>query len=360
MHPNRVWNLATTPLFTFALVAGLLGTRSTLADPPESRNYRHALSPIENPRPILADYPEYVAPLTTVPRLRAPRLIDDPEAEIELDAWRFSYNLKAVVELPCRLSLKHTAVLVVHPWALDDGQGLRTPDPAGVGFAGFAERNRLCHQHLQQVVAPFLKQLRGRIPIIGYSLPGTPDPIRRKLYRSIENMPTEASRAQGRVDLTKLFEDYEYERSDVPELFALSSETPVIDYFKNVPSVDAYDKYNGPGFWQMPMPLSRGLDAGDDDYVFYDGEGYPKMRDFLKEQGVRHVLLAGFHTDMCVCSTMAGYENLKRDFNTFLIGDMTQATYPAAASPQQATTVAVAKASLEVLITQRSWIEVTE
>jgi hypothetical protein len=68
------------------------------------------------------------------------------------------------------------------------------------------------------------------------------------------------------------------------------------------------------------------------------------------------VLLAGYHTDMCVCRTTAGYKNLAKDFNTFLVGDATQATFPATDTPRFATTAAVSFAALEVFVTQVSWI----
>jgi len=41
----------------------------------------------------------------------------------------------------------------------------------------------------------------------------------------------------------------------------------------------------------------------------------------------RHVLLTGYATDMCFCRTTAGYENLAKDFNVFLVGDATLATF---------------------------------
>ncbi len=59
---------------------------------------------------------------------------------------------------------------------------------------------------------------------------------------------------------------------------------------------------------------------------------------------------------MCVCLTTCGYENLRKDFNVFLIGDATLATFPAQASPAHATNAAVAFASLKIFITQASWI----
>ncbi len=88
--------------------------------------------------------------------------------------------------------------------------------------------------------------------------------------------------------------------------------------------------------------------------------GYPPLRKFLHEHGVRHVLLTGYATDMCFCRTTAGYENLSRDFNVFLVGDATLATFPANDSPRYATNAHISFAALNHLITQVSWIRLTE
>ena len=58
------------------------------------------------------------------------------------------------------------------------------------------------------------------------------------------------------------------------------------------------------------------------------------------------MLLAGYNTDMCVCSTTAGYKNLAQDFDVFLVGDATIATFPAQPTPRFATTTAVCFAAL--------------
>jgi hypothetical protein len=60
---------------------------------------------------------------------------------------------------------------------------------------------------------------------------------------------------------------------------------------------------------------------------------------------------------MCYCRTTAGYENLSRDFNVFLVGDCTLATFPANSEPRFATNAAISFASLNQLITQVSWIK---
>jgi nicotinamidase-related amidase len=102
------------------------------------------------------------------------------------------------------------------------------------------------------------------------------------------------------------------------------------------------------------------IDVAADDVVFYDRQGYEQVRDFLRGQGVRHVLVAGYCLDMCVISTTCGYQNLGKDFNVFIVADATLATFPAAASPAYATNAAACFASLDHLITQVSWVEVVK
>ena len=71
------------------------------------------------------------------------------------------------------------------------------------------------------------------------------------------------------------------------------------------------------------------------------------------------MLLTGYATDMCYCRTTAGYQNLAKDFNVFLVGDATLATFPANSSPKFATNAAVSFASIDQLVTQISWIKYT-
>jgi nicotinamidase-related amidase len=71
----------------------------------------------------------------------------------------------------------------------------------------------------------------------------------------------------------------------------------------------------------------------------------------------RHILLTGYCTDMCFKSTTAGYVNLRKDFNVFLVGDATLATFPANATPAYATNAAISFAALENLVTQISWVK---
>ena len=116
-------------------------------------------------------------------------------------------------------------------------------------------------------------------------------------------------------------------------------------------------KYEGKGFWDLPIPIIDVISVAPTDVVIYDGEGYPPLRDFLKQNKIEHVLLVGYATDMCFCKTTAGYENLSKDFNVFLVGDATLATFPANNTPKYATNAHISFAALDHLITQTSWIQ---
>lgn len=330
-----------------------------LADPKVSvsRVYSNTLKVIPNPTPLLADHPEFVDPIRELVRYEAPRLVDDPQGDLNVRAWRFSYNARGIIEMPNRLKAAQTAVVMVHPWGIDDGQGWKTPEPAGVCDFCTPDKNHFAAKHTRQVIDPFLTSLRGKVNSILFSLPGMEDPIRHKLYRSVRGRPTAEQRLTGALELKEKLSAFEYRGQPLPAELTVSAETPVIDYFRQFPGLDAGAKYNNKGFWELPIPVTSDISYQPDDVVIYDGEGYEVMRKFLKEQGVRHVLLTGYATDMCYCRTTAGYENLSKDFNVFLVGDATLATYPSNSTPAHATNAAISFAALNQLVTQVSWIK---
>jgi nicotinamidase-related amidase len=320
------------------------------------RVYRNTLVPIPKPKPILADHPEFVAPVQEAAHFEAPVLVDDPGADLAVRAWRFSYNSRGIIEIPNRLAAARTAVIVVHPWGVDDGRGWRTPEPAGCAFFCTPAKNRLGAEHTRKVVNPFLKSLRGKVGLVLYSLPGKEDPIRKKLYRSFRSTPAAAERDEGARELAEKLNSFQYSGEPVVGEIKLSAEQPVKDYFAQFEGLSAGDRANRAGFWNLPIPVIKDIEVAADDVVIYDGDGYDALRDFLKKQGIRHILLAGYCTDMCYARTTAGYENLSKDFNVFLVGDATLATFPANTSPAVATNAAISFASLNQLVTQVSWI----
>jgi nicotinamidase-related amidase len=284
-------------------------------------------------------------------------LVDDEGADLHVRAWRFSYNARGIIEMPNRLSAKHTAIIMVHPWGVDDGQGWRTPEPAGAADFCTIEKNHLAGRHTREVIDPFLKSLRGKVALVMYSLPGQEDPIRHKLYRSFTHRPDKAERSAGARELAAKLNDFDYRGEAVPSTLALSSDKPVVDYFRQFRGLDPGPRFNNAGFWDLPIPVTRDITLDPDDVVIYDAAGYEPLKQFLQAQGIRHILLTGYATDMCYCKTTAGYDNLSQDFNVFLVGDATLATFPANASPRFATNAAISFASLDQLITQISWIE---
>lgn len=321
------------------------------------RTYRNTLTPIKTSEPLLADHPKFVEPIREVRRFEAPVLVDDDQADLSVRAWRYSYNARGIIEMPNRLRAADTALIMVHPWGIDDGQGWETPEPAGVCDFCTPEKNHLAAEHTRSVVNPFLKALRDDVRFVMFSLRGDRDPIRSKLYRSLFAAPDAEVRKQAQRDLKRKLESFDYRGESLPETLLLSRELPVRDYFKQFPGLDAGPKFNNAGFWDLPTPVTSDIDLSPSDIVIFDNDGYAPLRDFLKKHGIRHILLTGYATDMCFCRTTAGYENLSQDFNVFLVGDATLATFPGNSTPRFATNAHLSFAALTQLVTQISWIE---
>jgi len=330
---------------------------AAVAPAQETCRYENRLTLIQDPKPLLADYPDFVEPIQEVTRFEAPLLVDDKDADLSVRAWRFSYNARGIIEMPNRLRASETAAIVVHPWGIDDGQGWKTPEPAGVCDFCTPAKNALAARHTREVVNPLLESLRGKVALVMYSLPGDEDPIRKKLYRSINGMPTKEQRELGAKELKDKLNGFDYRGESLPKELTLSRDRPVVDYFKQFKGLDAGPRFNHAGFWELPIPVTKDILVDPDDVVIYDAPGYAPLKKFLQEKKVRHVLLAGYATDMCFCKTTAGYQNLSKDFNVFLVGDATLATFPANGSPKWATNAAISFAAIDQLVTQVSWVK---
>ena len=339
------------------LSAGWMCALAFAEEPTGTRVYQNRLVKIEQPRPLLADFPEFVQPVQDQVHYEAPSLVQDDKGDLDVRAWRWSYNARGIIEIPNRLKARETALIVVHPWGIDDGQGWCTPEPAGAADFCTPTKNALSHEHVLRVLNPLLRRLRPKLGLVLHSEPGGEDPIRKKLYRSVRHRPTPEEREEGRKELEAKLKGFDYQAGTIPAQFALSADLPVVDYFRKFKGLDAGPHYNGQGFWNLPIPVLKTLDSDPDDVVIYDAEGYPVLRDFLKEHRIRHVLLTGYCTDMCYKETTAGYMNLRKDFNVFLVGDATLATFPANSTPAYATNASISFAALENLITQVSWIQ---
>ena len=263
------------------------------ADEPQPRTYHNQLRRIENAKPLLADYPEYFEPIQEEMHFEAPAIVNDEGADLHVRAWRFSYNSRGIIEMPNHLRAAETAAIMVHPWAIDDEWGWKSPQPNGVADFCTPKKNALAAAHTKKVVDPFLKKLRGKAALVMYSLPGSADPVRTKIYRSFSKLPTPMEREAGEKELRKKLADFDYTGEPLPETLTLGKSTPVIDYFKQFPGLDAGARFNHDGFWDLPIPVSTSVSVDPQDVVIYDAEGYAPLREFLKKNGVRHVLLNG-------------------------------------------------------------------
>jgi nicotinamidase-related amidase len=323
------------------------------------RVYENRLTPLVDAQPLLGDYPEFIEPVREVARFEAPLLVADQGADLHVRAWRYSYNARGIIEMPNQLRAAETALIMVHPWAIDDGQGWKTPEPNGVCDFCTPAKNHLAARHTSEVINPFLKSLRDKVAFVMYSLPGPEDSVRKKVYRTFGHNPSAEERAQGKKELKEKLASLSYKGEPLPAKLTLSADRPVADYFQQFPGLDAGRKYNGPGFWDVPIPVTNDIDVEPADVVIFDAEGYPALRDFLKRNKVRHILLTGYATDMCYCRTTAGYQNLSKDFNVFLVGDASLATFPSNSTPRFATNASLSFAALDRLITQISWVRYT-
>jgi hypothetical protein len=343
---------------TFQLSAILLAVclQSASAENP-TRVYHNRLKLLKDAKPLLADHPEFVQPIEEVVRYEAPLLVDDQGADLSVRAWRFSYNARGIIEMPNRLRADKTAVIMVHPWGIDDGQGWRTPEPAGACDFCTPTKNHLAARHTRTVIDPFLKRMRGSVSLVMFSLIAPVDPIRKKMYRTFDHRPTAADRAEARKELAAKLNSLPYEGQPLVKRLTLSSDRPVVDYFRQFPGLSAGDRYNGKGFWNVPVPVTADVTVHPEDVLIFDQEGYAPLKKFLDKHDIRHVLLTGYATDMCFCRTTAGYENLSKDFNVFLVGDATLATFPANSTPRYATNAHISFASINHLVTQASWVK---
>lgn len=222
----------------FLLLLRLL-SKSVGADEPQPRTYQNQLRRIENAKPLLADYPEYFEPIQEEAHFEAAAIVNDEGADLHVRAWRFSYNARGIIEMPNHLRAAETAVIMVHPWAIDDEWGWRSPQPNGVADFCTPTKNAVAATHTKEVVDPFLKRLRGKAACVMYSLPGPADPVRTKIYRSFSRVPTAVEREAGEKELRQVLADFDYTGEPLPETLTLGNETPVIDYFKQFPGLDS-------------------------------------------------------------------------------------------------------------------------
>jgi len=94
--------------------------------------------------------------------------------------------------------------------------------------------------------------------------------------------------------------------------------------------------------------------------IFYGKKSFEGLKTYLQHQGIENILLCGYTTDKGLKEAMTGQMNLRRDFNVFIVGDATLATFKPSVNLASSTSAALVSAALENFITQISWIQVLE
>lgn len=314
--------------------------------------YDNKLQLIEKPGVIFGGAKKFIMPIDdNGRRFKGSTIVNDEKANILVRAWRYSYNARGIIEIENYLDGAKTAIIVVHPWGIDDGQGFKVPQPAGFSFQGEPEKNEVYLQHTREILRPFIDRMRDNVALVAYSLPGRDDNIRKAVY----NSDTGFNETEAGI-LRKILRSFNYMGGTIPETLNLRKANPVYDYFENFKGDNSSSYYNGPNYESLPRPLVNTLSFEKGDLIIYDDLGYETLKNQLKKRSVRNVLLAGYNIDVCLKSTTAGYKNLRKDFNVFIVGDATLATFPSQESPAAATTVELSKASVNNFITETSWV----
>jgi hypothetical protein len=352
---QEMWVIITWTFLALALVSP-----SSLRA--QTRSYENVLKPIKKPKPLLADFPQWIEPITEANHFEAPTLVDDEAADLFVRAWRYSFNARGIIEMSNRLRAKETAIILVHPWAFNDGGDWDTP-LAGIAHICTPQSNHLIAKHTKKVINPFLTSLRGKVALILYTLPGSENAIRKKMYRSFAGQSSDADRIEGAQQLKAWIQAFSIRDEPLAKSLQLSADKPVVDYFGQFPMLSSNDKSNARELLDM-VPVSANIDVTPTDVVSYDRQRYGALKKYLQANGIRHVLLGGavlcelqrYTPDMCNAGPFFGYESLAQDFNLFLVGDTALTTFPASETPRFTSRAHISAASVDHLITQISWI----
>ena len=304
--------------------------------------------PIANPDTILGDWPQYVDPILPddYARYQGQPLVNTSGGDLAVRAWKYSSGLDAIIESNNVLASEKTALIVVHPWGIEDGQGwglYQAYNENGYVFLGHFPDNEHYLNQVSDVLKGFVDSSRGRVPLVIYGMPGEPgEPAttRYKLYRDYTHQPSLADQADAREDI----------------------ET----YLGNLTGTQ----------WPETIPVAATFQYAPCDVVAYDSLDYTELKNFLDGYGIYNVLLAGVvdpgslvqPSDTSLITSASAYISLKDDFNVFVVGDATMTPWtrtvelPNLSVPsgyvQVSTRDAVIAATAEnsVAATQVSWI----
>lgn len=278
MHWNKVWFKPLIIIF----VSIIFLTTSRCNKQQNFYNYKHTLKPVKNDIPILADYPEFIKPIDNINRLQAPPLINTDKSDLEVLCWRYSKNLDALIQMNNKLKASETAVLIVHPWGIDDGQGWNTPEPDVFILFGKNYKNEIYQQHVSKVLNPFLNNVRNKVKTIVYTMPGDERKLRTKLYSTIYSKKSTDNKKISIEVKEQLKKEIYHKGQPLPVDLKLNQNLPVTTAYFEAFGYAMTEPYMPPElFSQAPLPISKNINYNSDDIVFFDSDGYKKLKEYL-------------------------------------------------------------------------------
>lgn len=317
--------------------------------------YENTLTPIPS-TPLLGYNPDFFDPIYEELHYEASPLIMDPNGTLKVRVWRYSYNARGIIELDNYLDPEKTAILIAHPWGVEHVPLWMDPNRSGTVFYCTPRKNGDYLHHVKEVLNPFLKKVRREVKNIIYTLPGDLDSTNSKIYSTTITKTTREAREEGMREYKEAVR-YHHCDIEIPQQLDIDQNHITASYFSQFPGL-----IDNTCCRNIPKIVTSNIDVGLDDVVFFDDQGYAALRDFLKKQGIKHILLGGYSNsnDMFLNVTTANYVDLTRDFNVIIIGDATMGLFPGMHSPPACSSANISHLSLEHFITQFSWIDAPE
>jgi len=246
------------------------------------RSYQNRLTPIKHPQP-LSPIIRNGSNRSRDQSLGVPAVVNDSDADST-----FAPGVGVTMLAHYRNANHLAPVRPSSSWSIPGASTMgRVGHTRAAGVSDFCTpaKNHLAARHTREVIDPFLKSLRGKVPSCSTVCRGLVIHSPQAL-RSFTHNPTPEERKQGVLELEAKLRGFKYRGEPLPATLSLSDDKPVVDYFKQFPGLDAGPRFNNAGFWDLPIPVTRDIQVYPDDVVVYDAEGYEKLREFLRGNGV--------------------------------------------------------------------------
>ena len=257
------------------------------------------LTPIQEPKPLLADRPEIRRAGPRACTLEAPAWWTTERADLHVRAWRWSYNARGIIEMPHHLRAKRP------PWSWFIRRAsmmVRVEHRSRRAWPTLhAAKNHRRPPHAR-VIQP-VPQSPFKVAFVMY-LPSDEKARCASSRRSFNHTPSgQASRRCW--ELRRKLTSFHLSRRAAPATLQLLSRQAGGHYFQAIPGPDAGRATTTPAFGTCRSP-SRATSTCTRTASWSKTPRLEPLKKFLLQHGVRHILLTGYATDMCFARTCAG------------------------------------------------------